>query len=223
MITYRATNTLNGKFYIGSTTDFERRKSQHLKDKRVHTPFNNALRKNPEAFEWETWSDGSSEPVLEQALLDMFFGTEQYYNLNPVASRPPSHKGRSKSEDHKRKISESLTGKERTSEHCKNLSKARKGKPLPWALPDGTQPKEVVEKRAASRVANGKKWTREQRENASKIHSLSEEEINRRVSLIEGSGLDPQKHGFVGKVANLLGFTRQYTGKFLKKYWRKTE
>lgn len=223
MDTYRATNTLNGKFYIGSSLNFEKRKRQHLTDKRVYTPFTNALRKTPEAFEWEVWTDDSQEPVLEQALLDMFFGTEQCYNLNPVASRPPSHKGKKRSAEFKEKISKSHTGKRRSPEHCEGMSKARKGKPLAWALPDGTQPKEVVEKRAATRVANGKKWNKEQREHASRIHSLTEEEVYRRVTLIKESGLDPQKHGFVGKVANLLGFTRQYTGQFLKKYWNQNQ
>jgi group I intron endonuclease len=223
MDTYRATNTLNGKFYIGSSLNFEKRKQQHLKDRRVHTPFTNALRKNPEAFEWEVWTDDSVEPVLEQALLDMFFGTEQCYNLNPIASRPPSHKGKNRSAEFKAKVSESHTGKKRSPEHCESMSKVRKGKPPAWALPDGTLPREVVEKRAAARVANGKKWTKEQKEHASRIHALAEEEVYRRISLIKEYGLDPQKRGFVSKVADLLGFTRQYAGQFLKKYWSKTE
>ena len=87
MDTYKATNRLNGKFYIGSTKNFEKRKKGHLKS-RENYPFQNALRNNPEAFEWEVWSDDSDEPVLEQALLDMWFGKEQCYNLNPYASRP---------------------------------------------------------------------------------------------------------------------------------------
>ena len=87
MNTYKATNTLNGKFYIGSTNDFQKRKRQHLKSDRNY-PFQNALRKNPEAFEWECWTDDCDEPVLEQALLDMWCGTEQCYNLNPKADRP---------------------------------------------------------------------------------------------------------------------------------------
>lgn len=89
MDTYRSTNTLNGKFYIGSTTDFERRKKSHLSSKENY-PFQNALRKNPDAFVWEVWTDDSDEPILEQALLDMWFGKEQCYNLNPVAGRPPN-------------------------------------------------------------------------------------------------------------------------------------
>ena len=88
MHTYLATNTLNGKFYIGSTIDFERRKGEHLRDKKSNFPFQNSLRKNPEAFEWEVWSDDSEEPTLEQALLDMWCGTEQCYNLSPHSGRP---------------------------------------------------------------------------------------------------------------------------------------
>jgi hypothetical protein len=93
MDTYKATNTTNGKFYIGSTTNFDKRKKDHLCSS-LSYPFQNALRKNPEAFEWEVWSDGSDEPVLEQALLDMWFGKECCYNLNPSATRPPSWEGR---------------------------------------------------------------------------------------------------------------------------------
>jgi hypothetical protein len=96
MQTYMAVNTLNGRFYIGSALDFERRKKQHLK-RDVNLPFQNALRKNPDAFEWEVWNDDSDEPILEQALLDMWFGKEQCYNLNPFADRPsPSFNDRSK-------------------------------------------------------------------------------------------------------------------------------
>jgi hypothetical protein len=88
MDTYKATNTTNGKFYIGSTTNFNKRKKSHLKSKENY-PFQNALRKNPEAFEWEVWSDDCEDSVLEQALLDMWFGCEQCYNLNPSAKHPP--------------------------------------------------------------------------------------------------------------------------------------
>jgi group I intron endonuclease len=94
MITYIATNRITGKFYIGSTNDFQWRKYCHLK-KVVNYPFQNALRKHPEDFIWETHEDDSEDPILEQALLDMFYGTEQCYNLNPVANRPPTFTGHS--------------------------------------------------------------------------------------------------------------------------------
>jgi hypothetical protein len=86
MDTYKATNTTNGKFYIGSSTNFERRKYEHLTSTK-NLPFQNALRKNLEFFEWEVWNDDSDEPILEQALLDMWWGKECCYNLNSQADR----------------------------------------------------------------------------------------------------------------------------------------
>ncbi len=111
MDTYKATNTTNGKFYIGSTKNFEKRKKGHL-NSTDNYPFQNALRKNPEEFEWEVWSDDSEEPILEQALLDMWFGKEQCYNLNPYASRPPSSEGREVTPETRNKISQTLRGRE---------------------------------------------------------------------------------------------------------------
>jgi hypothetical protein len=95
MITYRAINTLNGKFYIGSSKNwetFEKRKRVHMNYGEAYF-FQRELRKNPDAFVWETFEDDSEEPVLEQALLDMWFGKEQCYNLSPEASRPPISSG----------------------------------------------------------------------------------------------------------------------------------
>jgi hypothetical protein len=87
MITYVATNTLNGKFYIGSTINFQRRKEQHLYTKRKGE-FSLDLRTNPELFEWETWEDSSGDPVMEQALLEMWVGKTQCYNKRKDARRP---------------------------------------------------------------------------------------------------------------------------------------
>jgi len=84
MQTYIATNTRTGKFYIGSTVNFEQRKWQHHKHA-SELPFHRALRKNPDEFEWEVFDDDSEGRELEQALLDMFFGKEMCYNLNANA------------------------------------------------------------------------------------------------------------------------------------------
>jgi group I intron endonuclease len=108
MYTYRATNTLNGKFYIGSAINFKKRKNEHLRSKDNY-PFQTALRNNPEMFDWETWSDDCNQPVLEQALLDMFYGTEQCYNLSPDAIAPM--KSKKHSTETKQKQSENNRGK----------------------------------------------------------------------------------------------------------------
>jgi len=131
MDTYISTNTKNGKFYIGSTTNFEWRKYCHLNQNKNY-PFQNALRKDPESFVWEVFSDDSEEPILEQALLDMFYGTEQCYNLNPQASRPPSQAGRPVSEETRRKQSAARTGLKRSEETRKKLkASAKRGKDNP--------------------------------------------------------------------------------------------
>lgn len=92
MITHRAINTSNGKFYIGSSKSwetFEKRKRTHLTYGEAFR-FQKALRANPDMFIWETYEDESDEPILEQALLDVWFGKEQCYNLSPNADRPPA-------------------------------------------------------------------------------------------------------------------------------------
>ena len=130
MDTYISTNTSNGRFYIGSTTNFEWRKYCHLNNKRNY-PFQNALRKTPEAFIWEVFSDESDEPVLEQALLDMFYGTEQCYNLSPRANRPPSRAGVPVSEETRRKIRENNKGRKKSKETKQKISEAMRGQNNP--------------------------------------------------------------------------------------------
>ena len=105
MITYIARNTRNGKFYIGSTKDFLKRKKQHLKRK-DNPEFHRALQKYPDDFEWETHEDNSDEPILEQALLDVWCGKEQCYNINPNAKHPPSPLGREVSQETRDKLRE---------------------------------------------------------------------------------------------------------------------
>ena len=56
-IIYKATNTFNGKVYIGQTiAGLPKRKSQHYKDAKSDSDniFHVALYQYPNAFEWET-------------------------------------------------------------------------------------------------------------------------------------------------------------------------
>ena len=145
MFTYKATNTLNGKFYIGSTRDFEKRQKEHTVSLRNY-PFQNALRKNPEIFEWEVVEDDSDKPLLEQALLDMWFGTEMCYNLNKYAcggcsghsdqtkqKMSQAKKGKPLSEKNKEAISRGRKGMRFSEEHRRNISQAQTGRThAPW-------------------------------------------------------------------------------------------
>jgi hypothetical protein len=78
-----------------------------------------------------SFSDESDEPILEQALLDMFYGTGQCYNLNPVASRPPSRAGVPVSEETRRKIGESHRGGKKSKEAKRKISEAMRGQNNP--------------------------------------------------------------------------------------------
>ena len=93
MDTYRATNTLNGKFYIGSSVNFERRKREHLSSKETYL-FQTDLRKNPEAFIWEVYTDNLDTNEHEVRLLKESYFDVRCYNLNSCAERPPSPKGK---------------------------------------------------------------------------------------------------------------------------------
>ena len=85
MIIYRVIKTKNGKWYVGTALDFERRKREHLNSKQK-TPFHNALRKNSELFVWEIIEeDDNKNRETEQLILDVWFGSEYCYNLSSSA------------------------------------------------------------------------------------------------------------------------------------------
>jgi group I intron endonuclease len=155
MITYIARNTVNGRFYIGSTKNFSRRKKNHLNSTDPY-PFQRALSKNPDQFEWELFEDDSDEPFLEQALLDMWYGKEMCYNLNPEAARPPSWKGKKHSKEtlEKMSLSNNKRGKQESNESRKKKSFAREKEKNP--MYGKTHSQETREKIGASR--KGKVW-----------------------------------------------------------------
>ena len=128
MITYMATNSINGMFYVGSTVDFEKRKRSHLNSNEPY-PFQRAFAKHPEKFEWTLFEDDSEEPILEQALLDMWYGKGMCYNLNPYATRPPSWEGKTHSRETREKMSKSNNkkGKKESEQSRKNKSISNSG------------------------------------------------------------------------------------------------
>ena len=176
MDTYKATNTTNGRFYIGSTRNFEKRKKSHLRSKESY-PFQNALRKNPDAFEWEVWSDDSDEPILEQALLDMWFGKECCYNLNQFADRGPDRTGQKQPPGFGPAHAEKMRGRKRP-EHSEWMKKnnpskrAEVGEKIGAALKGRNIPQEVRDK--ISETLTGTSWgthTDEHKEHMSELHS----------------------------------------------------
>jgi group I intron endonuclease len=124
MITYTATNTRTGQFYIGSTINFKKRQQEHLSSK-APLPFQRALRKKPDEWEWEFVEDDREDRELEQFLLDLFFGTELCLNLAADATSPT--KGRKQTPETKAKIGAKHKGKEYGPETRAKISKATKG------------------------------------------------------------------------------------------------
>lgn len=193
MDTYKATNTLNGNFYIGSTTNFEKRKKGHLKSKENY-PFQNALRKNPEVFEWEVWSDDSDEPLLEQALLDMWFGKECCYNLNPFAKHPPSWKGRSHSNAFREKMRQIMSGE---------ANKARGGG-WSWSETAKEQASERTQGEGNNAFGETWEWPTESLRFGAKNPSA------KRCRVIHLSTGEQQEFNTIKEAAETLGITRQH-------------
>lgn len=151
-VIYKATNTVNGKSYIGIAADFENRKAVHLHNARKENGekfyFHRAIRKYGEtSFEWSI--------LLENATLDdeirLIAEHETYqngYNLTIggdgnngwVMSEETKRKigkkalgnkkclGRVVSEETKRKISNSLVGKPLDEETKKKIGDAHRGR-----------------------------------------------------------------------------------------------
>lgn len=156
---YKITCIVNGKFYIGSSINFKIRWRDHLSELRrgIHDNphLQNAFNKyGEEAFLFEI-----IEVVMPWFVLDR----EQYwlkrlkpfnhdigFNMNRIADKPPSQKGKPKSMEHRAKISAGNKGKlvsletrqkqsivrrgvkkskPISDEHRANLSKASRGKP----------------------------------------------------------------------------------------------
>lgn len=165
-----ATNSINGKMYIGQTIfSLRRRKRRHISDtlsKRDNMYFHNSLRKyGSDNFEWVIIHDDITT-IEDLNVLEIFY-IKKYnsfgefgYNLNTggnnaLASEETkkrmsesgkgknkgkkrseetkrriseTNKGRKLSEKTKRRISEAQSGKKLSEEHKRKISEAQKGK-----------------------------------------------------------------------------------------------
>lgn len=130
MIIYLATNTVNGKQYVGQTVKlFEIRKSQHLSKTRLNAKcaFHSALNKyGEEAFKWEIVEGCANIDDLNEA--------EEMWieKLNTIA--PNGYNLTTGgfnyivSDEAKKKMSKSKRGIKLSKEHRESLSKVRKGR-----------------------------------------------------------------------------------------------
>lgn len=164
---YSITNIVNGLKYIGSTTDFTRRKYEHLKTLKSHTHRNASLQSDwdlygRDAFVFETIYavDKSDAMDLEDLILreadpsaiyntrKSAYGfelgnTEGCFKRSEETRKKMSEafKGRKFSETHRKRISDSRTGTRASAETKAKLSLARQRGDHPRArkvfTPDG--------------------------------------------------------------------------------------
>jgi group I intron endonuclease len=154
VITYVPINLSNRRFYIGSTTDFNRRWKEHLTQKRNY-PFQNALQKNPENFFVLISVDDELENrEEEQFYLNFYHGSEQCYNISSDATAPMS--GRTHTREAIKKFR-----RDHTEEWKKQHSKRMLGERNPnygRTFPEETIEKQRKAKQGSNNPCFGKKW-----------------------------------------------------------------
>ena len=135
MTIYQITNTVNGKIYIGKTVQtIERRFKEHIwvshreTATQSNTYLHNAIRKyGKEAFiVTELESGFGSEEALNEAEIRYISDLSPQYNMTKGGDGGPSPT----SEEHKKRISDSLKGRKRSEETKRKISDAHKGKKL---------------------------------------------------------------------------------------------
>lgn len=137
---YRVFCVSNGKYYLGSTIDLERRWVEHCKEA-PNKKFENTWNKHgPASIEFEVVEEFDNITLrqlqtIETSYLQFIKKTDSKNSLNiKFYGAGGSEKGRKMpppSEETKRKISEGMKGRKMppfTEEHKRNLSAAQKGK-----------------------------------------------------------------------------------------------
>jgi hypothetical protein len=109
VITYTATNTKTGKFYIGSALNYFRYTSRfgyhhNLKPgSRGYTQFHQDLQSDPLAFKWEWSEDELDTREWESTLIELYKDSSFLYNQGQGKHVVPNY-GRPHTEDTKKKI-----------------------------------------------------------------------------------------------------------------------
>lgn len=135
---YKITNIINGNFYIGSSSNIRKRKEKHFrylrKGEHENKHLQNAFNKYGEpAFVFEVLKYVNQSELLneEQLLLNEHFNKPYFYNICATAGSP-SVKGRVKSEEHRKKLAESVKKfYENNPQHKELLADHRRGKLIP--------------------------------------------------------------------------------------------
>ena len=135
MITYTATNTKTGQFYIGSAKSYCRYMARvgthhNLRPGRGYTQFHKDLQSDPLAFKWEWSEDELTNRSTEKSLITLYRGSPFLYNVGEGNWEGRNLPRNPRSEETKRKISES--NKKHSKQKAKTMSKmVNSKKPCP--------------------------------------------------------------------------------------------
>ena len=126
MITYTATNTKTGQFYIGSAKNYCRymaRMGAHhnMAPGRGYTQFQKDLQADPLSFKWEWSEDDRDDRSTEKSLIELYSGSPYLYNVGEGKWEGRNLPRKPRSEETKRKISES--NKKHSKQKAKTMSK----------------------------------------------------------------------------------------------------
>lgn len=134
---YKATNTINGKVYIGFDSNWPVRKRQHLRsaEKNSKFLFHCALREyGPDAFEWEAICQSKDGNHLLNEMehhfikeYNSFYLNGQGYNMTLGGD---GFLGYKRTDEERRRISQSKTGIPRSEETKRRISESKRNLPL---------------------------------------------------------------------------------------------
>lgn len=188
---YKITNTVNGKFYIGSATDLVKRRRSHLSSLKYGRHKNQKLQRSydkhgVDSFKFETvlYCEAKNLIMYEQIVIDGLDPVANGYNIKPVAGSTTGYKhsdetkakmkaawiGRvlpPRSKETGRKISEAKKGKKRkpfTEEARRNMSLSHKGKKM--------GPMSEERKRKISEATKGRKGNVMSKEAADRVRLI---------------------------------------------------
>lgn len=96
---YKATNTLNGKSYVGETCDFDKRKKEHLRcNPKEDCEFHRAIQEfGVDKFEWEileTTDNKEKAHELEKYYIEKYNTYRKGYNMTKGGLGAPYHNAR---------------------------------------------------------------------------------------------------------------------------------
>lgn len=195
-IIYAIKNIKTEKLYIGSSINYKNRWGDHLTKLKHNRHENQYLQRawdkyGPDAFIFECIKELQLNITDKELLKEEQYFIDKYdsanpkygYNINPIAIKPPSWKGKSLTEEHKEKIRQANLGHPVSKETKRKMSKALKGKKKP-------RTQEWQDKLVASRKANGNyihtEETKQKISQSLKGHKQSKETREKRSKSLKG-------------------------------------